>query len=245
MAEVVVIGSGEAFDPMLPNTSLLYRGAITLLVDCGFGVPHALWPRFGDASLMDAVYLTHEHADHTFGLPALLLWMKEEGRARPLEVIGGPGVEPWLGKLLDLAYPGAYRECFPIRAVELAPGERLERNGAMLRNAQSAHGTRNLALRIDEGSVSFCHSGDGRPTPATRELYRDATLLTHECYWASRESEGHARFAELLSLSDEQRIGTLALVHLGRAQKDEIRSLAVASHRRVLIPGPGDVLPVG
>jgi ribonuclease Z len=246
MASITVVGNGEAFDPELANTSLLYRGALTLLVDCGFAVPHALWRMNRDASLLDAIYVTHLHADHSFGLPALLLWMKEEGRARPLEVIGGPGVSRWLEKLLELGYPGAYQGGFEIAPVELAPGNALERSGATLRNAQSRHGVRNLALRIDEAGKSACVSGDGAPSEATRALYRGATLLVHECYHAERESDGHARATELLALADEAEVGTLALVHRSRKEKDEISVTAGArrGRARVVIPNAGETLDV-
>jgi ribonuclease BN (tRNA processing enzyme) len=42
MSELTFIGTGEATDPDLPNTSLLYRGARTVLLDCGTSVPPAL-----------------------------------------------------------------------------------------------------------------------------------------------------------------------------------------------------------
>jgi ribonuclease Z len=242
MPSVTIVGSGEAFDPDLPNNSALYRGALTLLVDCGYAVPHAFWRISRDPSLLDAVYVTHLHADHSFGLPALLLWMKEEGRTRPLEVIGGPGIGRWLEKLNELAYPGAWAGGFPLTAVELAPGERLERGGATLSNAQSRHGVRNLALRIDEGGRSYCHSGDGAPSDATRALYRDATLLLHECYHAERESDGHARASELCEMAETLEVETLALVHLSRREKADIARAGSehAGKTKIVIPNPGD-----
>ena len=42
-ATVRFIGTGEAFNPHLPNTSVLYSGRVKLLLDCGYGVP----TRFG------------------------------------------------------------------------------------------------------------------------------------------------------------------------------------------------------
>jgi hypothetical protein len=39
MSELVFVGTGEALDPALPNTSLLYRGPRALLLDCGYAVP--------------------------------------------------------------------------------------------------------------------------------------------------------------------------------------------------------------
>ncbi len=244
MPRITFVGTGEAFDPELPNTSLLYAGRRTLLCDCGFRVPHAFWKFTADPSLLDAIYVTHLHADHSFGLPALLLWMREEGRTRPLDVIGGPGVGAWLDKLLELGYPGSFPpgRCYPIEPRELRPGEVLERGGLRLSNAKSGHGVRNLSLRIDEDGCSFAYSGDGAPSEATRELYRGVELLVHECYAADSAPRGHAGARELLSMAEELSIATLCLLHIGRRNKEDVRA-EVERYRgpvRVLLPAPGE-----
>ncbi|HET9954622.1 MAG TPA: ribonuclease Z [Polyangiaceae bacterium] len=239
MPSVVCIGTGEAFDPALPNNSLFYRGSINLLIDCGFAVPQAFFSRVRDPSLLDAIYITHHHADHAFGLPAVLLWMKEEGRTRPLELIGGPGLAEYAEKLMTLAYPGSFEDCYPIIPVELTPGRVLKRGSAELRNARSSHRVRNLALRIDDLGRSFCHSGDGAPTPETLSLYRRANLLSHECYFAEQETESHAHFAEVLALAEVAHVETLMLTHLGRKEKERIHQLAMSTPRKVIIPKPG------
>ncbi len=242
MPEVTFVGTGEAFDPELPNTSLLYRGAITMLVDCGYRIPHALWALSTDANLLDAIYVSHLHADHSFGLPALLLWMREEGRARPLTVVGGPGVGKWLDKLLELGYPGSYQNSFAIEPVELAPGAQLALGACSLRNAPSHHSVRNLSLRIDEGPASVCYSGDGAPTDATRELFSGASLLVHECYAATDAPENHAAFDALVPMAAELGVRQLSLVHLGRRHKAAIRERARALG--VHLPAPGDTVQV-
>ncbi|MEZ4219381.1 MAG: MBL fold metallo-hydrolase [Polyangiaceae bacterium] len=246
MAQLTFVGTGEAFDPALPNTSLLYRGSQTLLVDCGFSVPHALWRISEDPSLIDAIYISHIHADHSFGLPALLLWMRIFGRKKPLRVIGGPGTPRWLTKLLELGYPACYEpgKCFDIVAEELAPGEQIVLGEATLRNAESEHGVRNLSLRVDEGGRGFAYSGDGRPTPATRELFAGVDLLVHECYALDLDIEGHANFSTLVALGQSARVKRLALLHLGTPEKEAIRAAArdEQSELTLLVPAPGDVM---
>jgi ribonuclease BN (tRNA processing enzyme) len=245
---VTFVGTGEAFDPELPNTSLLYRGDRTLLLDCGYSVPHAFWRISRDPSLLDAIYVTHLHADHSFGLPALLLWMREAGRTRPLTVFGGAGVDRWLDRLLELGYPGSYapEKCYPIEPIAILPGQPRAFGACTLSNAPSRHVVRNLSLRIDEQGRGFCYSGDGAPSDETRELYRDAALLVHECYAASEAPAGHASAEEISSLAEQANVSELCLLHIGRAAKRDVqaRVASYAGRVRVRIPAPGDVVAI-
>jgi hypothetical protein len=62
---VRVIGSGEAFDTYLGNTSYLFtgKGLPTVLFDCGYQIPERLWKN-GLHTNLDAICFTHL----TFGL---------------------------------------------------------------------------------------------------------------------------------------------------------------------------------
>jgi len=166
-------------DPDLPNTSMLFRGAATVLLDCGYRVPEALWRISRDPDLLDAIWISHRHADHCFGLPALLLWMRLQGRSRELAIISAAGNATGLQRVLDVGYPGAFTadKCFPLRFVEVADGDEARILGLEWRVARSQHGMPNHAVRIEDAGRSFCYSGDGRATAATEALFVGADLL--------------------------------------------------------------------
>ena len=88
--EITVLGCGEAFDDALPNNSYLVRiGGSVLLLDCGYSIPPRLWHFEHDDSAVDLIYISHAHADHYFGLPAVLGRMWEQGRTMPLTILQG------------------------------------------------------------------------------------------------------------------------------------------------------------
>jgi ribonuclease Z len=103
---------------------LVRRGGERLLFDCGEGTQRQLVRSVGLSDL-DAVFLTHFHADHWLGLPGLLKTFDLRGRDRPLPIYGPPG----LRDLIDLGLRAAGRVHYELEVVELGQGDVLERDG--------------------------------------------------------------------------------------------------------------------
>ncbi|HKK56858.1 ribonuclease Z [Marinobacter sp.] len=57
------------------------------LVDCGEGTQHQLLRAHYSVMQLRAIFITHVHGDHTFGLPGLLTSASMLGRTEPLDVI--------------------------------------------------------------------------------------------------------------------------------------------------------------
>jgi ribonuclease BN (tRNA processing enzyme) len=61
---------------------------------------------------IDVIYLTHLHADHTFGIAALLLICWQEGRKKPLFMIGPSRIKNYVKSLMELGYKGLLRKAW-------------------------------------------------------------------------------------------------------------------------------------
>lgn len=72
-----------------------------LLFDCGEGTQHQLLRAPVRSGAIDAIFLTHLHGDHVYGLPGLLASMSMNGRTRPLELIGPAGTAEYLQATLQ------------------------------------------------------------------------------------------------------------------------------------------------
>ena len=256
---ICFLGVGEAFDEHYPNTSLLVSfpdpdGDAHVLLDCGFTAPAAYYRHAPDdaraCSALDAVWISHFHGDHFLGLPLLLLRFWEEGRTRPLTIVGQAGVEDKIWAAFDLAYPGFRpRLNFLVRFLEAAPGEVIHAARARWSFALGDHSvvTPCLAVRLDRGGQSVVYSGDGRPTPATAKLAQGVDLLVHEAYGLEPDTPGHGGVPGCLELARDVRARNLALVHVNRRVRREsagdIRTLlsrAMGEHG--VLPEPGDVI---
>ena len=249
--EITFLGVGEAFDENLPNTSMLVRTEyqekpVTVLLDCGYSVPPKFWQLGLHVETVDGIWISHFHADHAFGLPALLVRLWEEKRTTDLHILGQKGIESFVLRCLDLAYPNFLpRLGFSLRFMEVEPGEPVVALGLSWKTAVNDHPQRDLALRLDAEGKSVFYSGDGRPTSETRALAEGVHLIIHEAFHLSQDTPGHGTIADCIEMAVATRAKRLALVHIQRQVRrerfDEIKALANSvKNLEVLIPEPGD-----
>lgn len=240
--KVIFLGVGEAFDETLVNNSHIIHSDTKLLLDCGYAIPRHLWKHYPEANFIDAVYLSHAHADHYLGLPVLLARLWEDGRTKPLEVIAQSRVIKKFLTVINYAYKGLLDDMpFPVNFVGVSKESKVRLNELTLSFAQSKHIERNFAVRVEGGGKVICYSGDGVQTRATRDLYRDADLLIHEAYDIEEEVYTHACLKNVIPMCEEVKVKTLALTHVRRDVRRD-RALIFSSIEkyarrvRVLLP---------
>ncbi|MDH3392434.1 MAG: MBL fold metallo-hydrolase [Desulfobulbaceae bacterium] len=250
--KVTFLGVGEACDPMYPNTSLLVEPTTggqgrQLLLDCGFTVPHLYYGLRPMAEGLDAVWISHFHGDHFFGVPLLLLRLWELERRKPLFVLGPAGVEARVRQVLDLAYPNfAAKMHYPVIFREVEPGNHVEVCGYTWQTAIGMHSQRALALRLEDGEHALFYSGDGRPTAATEELAKGCGLGVHEAFRLSGETPGHGSIHGCLEFAARTGLTALALLHIQRQERFLLQSeietcFAQADPAcKVWLPEPGE-----
>ncbi|HZU25353.1 MAG TPA: ribonuclease Z [Bryobacteraceae bacterium] len=244
--EISVLGCGEAFDDRLPNNSYLVRAGRVLLLDCGYSIPHRLWHIERDASAIDLIYISHGHADHYFGLPAVLGRMWEDGRTKALTIVSQHPLLQEIRDLMEAGYRGlAARFGFPLEFIAAKPGLKLEWGEMTFDFAPTRHSVSNLAVRIGRGERSICYSGDGAVTDEARRLYNGADLLIHEAY-SFEQSPVHADIEDVIGTARRGQVKRVALTHIQRDLRRDLARVQEAAAREheveVTIPEPGDLL---
>lgn len=138
MVDVCLLGCGGMMPlPERKLTALLCRvEGDLILVDCGEGTQVQIKQAGWGFKAIRAVCFTHYHADHTAGLPGLLLTLANSGKTEPLDIYGPPGLETVVRGLMVIApalpydlrlfeLPDTGGAVFNIGAVEMksVPGE--------------------------------------------------------------------------------------------------------------------------
>jgi ribonuclease Z len=128
----------------LPAT-LMRRGGDRLLFDCGEGTQRQLLRTVGLPDI-EAIYLTHLHADHWLGLPGMLKSFDLRDRAAPLAVYGPPGTAE-LMRAMRVVYG---RLGYPFGVVELDAGEAVRYDGYEVGAFNVRHRTQAFGYAIVE-----------------------------------------------------------------------------------------------
>ncbi len=224
---IIFLGVGEACDERYPNTSILiqYKGLAgqrTVLLDCGFSIPHIFFKYITDPDTLDGLWISHFHGDHFMGVPLLLLRFWEMKRKKPLYIIGQPHIDSIIEQAMDLAYPGfRSKMSYEFKFVSLNDNTQFDLLDSTWQVALSEHSQRNLALRLQKGDKSVYFSGDGYPTLDCTSIASNATLMIHEGFWLNQRLYGHGSVESCISFARETSAENLAIVHM---QRDERRN---------------------
>jgi ribonuclease Z len=93
--------------------------------------------RYGVGFTLSDIFFTHFHADHYLGVIGLVRTLSLQARTEPMTLYGPGGARRHLGGLLEV---GVERATFPLEIEELAPGDKLSRDGYDVEVVAVEHG---------------------------------------------------------------------------------------------------------
>jgi ribonuclease Z len=147
--DVVFLGTGGSVPTARRSTAcvLLRVGGERLLFDCGEGSQRQMQRSTGLVQV-DEIYVTHLHADHYLGIPGLLKTYDLNGRERPLQVIGPPGLIDLFKSLRRIFGRIGYE----VELIELDAGEAVAHDGYEVRAFEVEHRMRAYGYALVEDS---------------------------------------------------------------------------------------------
>jgi ribonuclease Z len=237
---VTFIGTGEACDPQRRNTAVqLETAGRRYLLDCGFSCGSTCFAEETEVPLA-AIWISHLHGDHFFGLPQLLVFLHIQQRNIPLTILSGTDCREKILHTINLAYPGLTEKLpFPLHFIQLSPGHEKAHEGLIWQTAPVNHAQDAFGLRVSDPTHSLYYSGDGKPTRESMQLMQGCDLVIHEAFSFQATDPRHGSIEECLQLAAQLALPRLALVHINR----ETRSLLSRKLERPK-PPPGTELSI-
>ena len=221
------------------SSYLVSDGTTSVLLDCGPGTLERLWRR-GHIAGLDAIVVSHMHADHVLDLVLLageLVQSMFEGRRPKLFVPQGHG-QSVLARL-DSALAGEPKGKTRFDGVFEVHGyqadERLSVGALSFTFAPTEHAQPCFATRITDGRRVIVYGADGGPSDALVDLARDADLLVLEATYLDDEqaasAQGHMTAGQAGELAARAHASRLLLTHtIAGTPEADLLGLAAQSY---------------
>lgn len=218
MATLHLLGTGAALSDASRTTTMLAfeSGGSALVVDCGGDVVQRLMAAGIGEDAVEALIVTHEHADHVGGFPLFMekIWLA--GRRRPIAVHGPPTALSQARRIWEAFETGGWEGVPEIlwREVALEEGAPvLESDAWRVTAAPGTHSVPVIGVRVEDrrGGGVAAYSCDTEESDAIARLARGAELLVHE---ATGGFGGHTTVEGAARVAARAEAGRLVLVHL-------------------------------
>jgi ribonuclease BN (tRNA processing enzyme) len=234
---------------------LVEAGGFHLLIDCGNGVMGKMRERI-DYLELDAVVISHIHADHVLDLAPLAYGLTLSPRQDVDDSEGAPVAAP-VRPLLHLPPGGTERmrrlvgswgsddlidRAFVI--AEYAAGEAISIGPLTVVPTEVPHFTKTFALTVGDGNGRFTFSADCAPSEALIEAARGSSLLLAEATFSgdqAPEDSGHLTPEQAGGAAAAASVERLVLTHIS----DEYDAEAAVTRAAEEFAGPIDLAAEG
>jgi ribonuclease BN (tRNA processing enzyme) len=224
---------------------LLQAGDYRILIDCGSGVISRYLEL--DGRPLDAIVISHVHADHVFDLVPLKYGIEIGGLHNWTPQLWlPPGARNRLATLVSAwDQPSTFFDkAFDVR--EYMPGQAFNIGGFSVSAIEVPHFIESFALRFDHASARFAYSADTAPMPELVDFVRGVDCFLCEATLRHGSDDpsgirGHLSAEEAGDIAQRAGVHSLVLTHVPSAIGEEA---AIAGARRCFT-GPVELAQSG
>ncbi|UUX50266.1 MBL fold metallo-hydrolase [Nisaea acidiphila] len=190
------------------------------LIDCGASSLIAMKALGVDRNPIESILITHFHGDHFGGIPYFMLDAQFfSKRTGPLTIVGPTGLEHWIERTMETAFPGSSRakRKFDLNLIEIEPGTTHSVGSLEIHAEQALHGAPDgpfLAYRISTRGKTIAYTGDTEWTGSLVPIGKNADLLIAEAYFFDKQVPFHLDLATLADRLPDLTPKRLILTHM-------------------------------
>jgi ribonuclease Z len=202
------------------------------LIDCGEGTQTRLM-RAGISPLkINAVFITHIHGDHIYGLMPFISSLQLAGKQTPLRIFGPADI----GRLLDffqndfgkpVDFEIAFTPVDTTKNLLIYENRSMEVWSVPLRHRIPTSGYYFREKQDSQGHIprSYAYLSDTLPSPKAARIVQGVDLMYHEATFAhidrhlARET-GHSTVTQAATIATKAEANTLLLGHFSARYKD-------------------------
>lgn len=175
----------------LPSSNALIAGGKLYVIDAGYGVSMRMVEAGLPLNIIDSIFITHHHSDHTLELGGLIHNSWVNGRNTPIHVYGPAQTNHLVSHFLE-----AYRFDIETRIAdegrpdlrelvhvhEYSDGSVVARDDIAVTALRNIHPpiTDSFALKFECGGKTIVFSGDTAYYPPLAEFSKGADIFVHE-----------------------------------------------------------------
>lgn len=202
------------------NTALLIDD---ILVDCPGNAFGKMLKAGYDPLKLRAIFITHRHVDHSYGLPSLLEMLRLSGKK---------GIKIYINE--DFLFEAKQmlnnyeliRDDFALELVAVPNDGYVTFEGSLrIETFPVKHSVPNFGLKISSSNSSVVYSSDTEPCESIVEKAKGVDLLVHEATCAKTitgSKEGHSCVEDVAKIAKEAKVKSLCLVHLGAELEEHL-----------------------
>jgi ribonuclease BN (tRNA processing enzyme) len=231
--KVTFVGSGDAFGAggRFNTCFMVDAPGVRFVIDFGATSLVALAKMGIDHNSIDAIVLTHIHADHCAGIPFMLMdAMLGAKRKTPLIIAGPRDTTARMAEVSEVLFPGMHvmQPKFALEYIEMdvmRPARVGKHIVVTPYPALHTGETNPTSVRCEVAGKVVSYTGDSAWTKHMPALGRDADLLISECYFYEKPIRFHLNYPDVKQHWDEFGAKRIVLTHFSRemmAKKDEV-----------------------
>lgn len=213
--ELTVLGSGSSvqFENRASASFLLETSGKKIILDAGFCLLDRLERAGVRADEIDAVYISHKHPDHFFGLLHMLFALKHSFYSPKEEIFlfGFKGLGDWLDSFRKIL--GHWIE--PDSKLIICEDVSGEFAGISWRLFDTVHSPESTGIVVESESRKLVYTGDTEYFEGLSDIARRADLLIAECGKGNGMStKGHMSLDEVKKIAESSDISRILLTHI-------------------------------